>query len=472
MKASIQAWSSVSATKYNEIVQILRVTTRKIKGMITPFHLLVSGYMFVTFAGALLLSLPVATVHGGGQSFVDALFVATSGISTSGLSIVDIGSYYTLFGQIVLLCIFQIGGIGYMAVIIFLSYILGMRTSMFTQIVAKESIAGPSYKLLGRFFLATIYFTLVFEAAGAIALSIFWLGELSPAKAVYFGIFHSISTFCTAGFGLYSDSLMKYNASYTVNITVNVISLAGGVGFFVLYEIYLNAWRAIKRKSLRKLSLHSRLVILLTALVVIGGTIVIFTFEAWEPSTSTAWRLSASLFQAVSASTTDGFNSIDISRMSTPGLTAIMALMFIGASPGSTGGGIKTTTMGTIVLYLLHQLKGRDEVSLMNREIPSSSVLKAFGIFTWFIIIIFIDLIILCGTGNATFIQTLFEIVSALGNTGLSMGITPGLSFIGKVALTVTMFIGRVGPLTFGFFLAGKEKPLPFRHPEEDIFIG
>ena len=446
---------------------------KRLFSAMTPYQFLVAGYIVVSLTGALLLSLPFSTSSGAGQPFIDALFLAVSGISTSGLSVVDIGSYYTLFGQTVLLCIFQIGGIGYMTIIIFFAHVLGMRTSILTEIVAKESLAGPGFRVLGRFFLATIIFTLLFEAAGAIILSILFLDYFPAGKAIYFGVFHSISAFCTAGFGLHADSLMRYETSGLMNTTINIISLAGGLGFFVLYEFYLIVIKTIRGKPGRRLSVHSRFVIIITIIVITAGTVIIFLSEPWASSLSITDRLRASSFQAISASTTDGFNSIDIGRMSMAGLMALMALMFIGASPGSTGGGIKTTTIGAILVFLISQVRGREEtVNLMKREIPTRSLLKAFGVFTWFILIITIDALVMSTTENGSFISILFEIVSAMGNTGLSMGITSSLSFTGKIMLIITMFIGRVGPLTVGFFMAGDQEPLPFRYAEEDIFIG
>ncbi len=446
---------------------------KRIRDWLSPFHALVTGYMIVTSIGAFLLSLPVSTAAGSGQPFVDALFMATSGISTSGLAVVDVGKFYTLFGQIVLLLVFQIGGIGYMTFIMFFTHAFGMKTSINTQLIAVESLAGSEFRILGRFFITTMTFTFGFEAAGAIVLAIFWLGHYSFAHALYLGIFHSVSAFCTAGFGLFSDSLMKYRESVVMNATINLVSLAGGLGFFVLYELYAAATRIIRRKTRRRLSLHTKLVLIMTAVVVAGGTAVIYLSESWSASDTVPVKFLASSFQAISASTTDGFNSVDIGRMGHTSLVALMLLMFVGASPGSTGGGIKTTTLGVIMLFLVAQLKGKqDAINLMGREIPPGTILKAVGVFSWFIIVLLIDMLVMGSTENAPFLPVIFEIVSALGNTGLSMGITAALSCTGKIMLIATMFIGRVGPLTMGYFIIGSREPLPYRLPEEDLFVG
>ena len=438
-----------------------------------PYQILVMGYMLVTITSAFLLSLPISSAKGQWQNFTDALFVAVSGISTSGLTVVDIGSYYSLFGQIVLLCTFQIGGIGYMTFILFFSYAFGLRTSLITQIVARESLASPDLRALGKFFFATLNFTILFEFLGAFALTLLWMEEFPLLRSIYLAVFHSVSAFCTAGFGLFSDSLMRWRDNFPVNMTINVVSLAGGIGFFVLYDIYLYLKKIVKPDVNRRISVHSRLVLIFTVSIILFGTYVIFMTEQWDTSINIPQRVMISAFQSISASTTDGFNTVDINKMGPASQTMLMALMFVGAGPGSTGGGIKTSTLFVILLFLWALFKGRDDnVNIFRREIPSSTIRKAFGVFGWFVLIILIDMLIMVATEHATYSQILFEIISALGNTGLSTGITANLGLMGKIMLIITMFIGRVGQLTIGFSLVGSQKPLGFRYMKEDIFVG
>jgi trk system potassium uptake protein TrkH len=422
--------------------------------------------------GAILLSLPISSADGKGQHFLDSLFVAVSGISTTGLTVVDIGSYYSTFGQIVLLCIFQIGGVGYMTFIVFFASIFAIRLPHTAATVAKESLSGSNHGTLGRFFAATLVYTIIFELAGAIILTLFWSEKFPLTKAAYLGVFHSVSAFCTAGFGLFPDSLMKYKNDTIVNLTIMIVSIAGGIGFIVLHDIYIYAIKRIKNECPRRLSIHTRIALITTFVVMLAGTIIVLTTEKWSQTEKLSDRIMVSAFQSVSASTTDGFNTIDIGAMNPTSQTALMALMFIGASPGSTGGGIKTTTLGLILIFLWAQLKGRSTINVLRREISVSSVYRAFGVFAWFVIVVVADMIILAATEKASYLQVLFETVSALGNTGLSTGITASLSSIGKIVLIVTMFIGRVGPLTLGFALAGRQKPLPYSYAREDIFIG
>ena len=441
--------------------------------LITPYQVLVFGYAIVTLIGATLLSLPISSAQGRHQPFVDSLFVATSGISTTGLTPVDIGSFYNLFGQIVLFCIFQIGGIGYMTFIVFLTYLLGIRLPITAKFVAKESLPGSNLRILERFFLVVVAFTFIFEAGGAAILTHFWSKEFPFGRALYLGIFHSVSAFCTAGFSLFSDNLAGYRDSTVVNLTIIVVSIAGGIGFFVLYDLCRVLAKIIKRQRPRKLSVHTKLAVIVTAVVMLTGTFIVFFAEKWPDNLRLPRKLMISAFQSVSASTTDGFNTIDIGSMAPISLTFLMLLMFVGASPGGTGGGIKTTTFGVVISFLWSQLKGRDlHVNIFKREIPSGTVHKAFAILSWFGIIVLVDMIILAAIEKASYLQILFEAVSALGNTGLSTGITAGLTTAGKIVLIITMFIGRIGPLTAGYFLVGRQKPLLYEYATEDVFVG
>jgi trk system potassium uptake protein TrkH len=440
---------------------------------LTPFQILAFGYFFVTVAGAALLSLPVANARGVFQPFLDSLFVATSGISTSGLTVVDIGSYYTLFGQIVLMCIFQIGGIGYMTFLIFTAYLLGEKISSMTGIVARESLATQSYgyKMLGRFFKNVLLYTFIFESIGAAILSVYWMKNYSIPLSIYLGIFHSVSAFCTAGFSTFPTSLMAYKSSLAVNLTINIISLIGGIGFFVLIDLF-NYIYTKSRKIPSRLTLHSKIALLVTLIVITIGTVTILTTEKWPASFSGYDKLKVASFQSISASTTDGFNTIDIGAMSASGLTILMALMFIGASPGSTGGGIKTTTLGVLFISILAYLRGKKNITVFERKLPLMTILRAFTVFSLFVIIAVIDLLILANTENASYLRVFFEIISALGNTGLSTGITSSLSAIGKIVLIITMFIGRVGPVSIAMAFLAKQELEPLHCPQEDIFVG
>jgi len=443
----------------------------KLLKKLNPLQLLVIGYFLVTMFFTLLLMLPISSKTNTPQHFIDALFTASSGISTTGLCVVDIGSFYSLFGQIMLMLDFQVGGIGYMAFIVFMAYLLNARLSLNNKIVASESVAGTHPGHSYNFFAKVIIFTFVFETIGGIILFFYWLPAYSFLYALYLGFFHSISAFCTAGFCLFPDSLMSHKNSITINLVIDVISIIGGIGFYVLDDIYLFIKKTLRKESFRPLSVHSKLAMTVTIIVIVIGTGIIFVSQKWAPSAGIKERLFASSFQAISASTTDGYNTLDIGAMSSTGLFMIILLMFIGASPGSTGGGIKTTTLGVLFISTWSKLRGKKDSTLFERRISNDVRDNAFMIFSMFIMVAIIDLLVLTITEKAGFLQIFFEIISALGNTGLSTGITSNLSGLAKLLLSITMFIGRVGPLTIGLAMIKGINP-SFRYPEGDIFVG
>lgn len=439
-----------------------------------PYEVLVAGYFIITLIGAFLLGSPPAVKNGQWQSFIDSFFMASSGISTTGLSVVDIGRDYTLFGQIVLLAIFQIGGLGYMTFIIFFMYILGVKSDLWTQIVAKESLSGTNLRILGKLFFSAMILTIISEFIGALILSLFWIGRFSILSSLFLGTFHSVSAFCTAGFCLFSDSLIGYQNSVIVNLTISILSLLGGIGFVVLFDLLSYFKNKSSKTGNRQLTVHTKFVLLITTVIICVSAIFLIAAGKWGSETTLGQRFQYSFFQVISASTTDGFNTIDIKEMNNVSMVLIMILMFIGASPGSTGGGIKTSTAGVICLFVLSIINGGENVTVnvFKRKISNDAVNKSMGVFMLFMLFIVVNLLILTITEKGTFLQILFEIVSALGNAGLSTGITSGLSNTGKIVLSVTMFVGRIGPLTLGFLIMSRKKPRSLKCPEEEIYIG
>ena len=439
---------------------------------LSPIQFLVLGYFLTVLFFTGLLMLPFSSATHQPQPFIDALFVASSGISTTGLAPVDISRYYSVFGQIILMIDFQIGGIGYMAIVVWLAGFLKRKLSIKSNLIAIESLAGARLGHISYFFRNVIAFTLFFELTGGLILAAYWARQFPISRALYMGIFHSVSAFCTAGFSLFSDSLASFQNSIPVNSAIIAISLCGAIGFFVLAEFADQAGDRIKKRRIRKLSSHTRLAVLVTAVVISLGTVTIFFSEAWLPGMGFFQRAMPSLFQAISASTTDGFNTMSIAGMSRASLLLIILLMFIGASPGSTGGGIKTTTFGVLVLATKSQLQGQKDCNFFKSRISDEAIRKSYSIFVLFILVIIIDLLIMSRTEKIPFLSLLFEAGSALGNTGLSMGITPSLSWAGKLLLSLTMFIGRVGPIIIGQALIGKKRVARFQYADAQVFIG
>ena len=439
--------------------------------VLTPIRLLVLGYIVIVLAGAFCLTLPASSSKGVRQPFIDALFMASSSIATCGLVVVDIGTYYSVIGQAIILLMFQIGGMGYMAFFIFIAYALRQKLSVNHRVVARESVSGALMGNIRSFFGAVIVFTFIFEFLGASALYLCWMRDFPAVRAVYLGVFHSVSAFCTAGMSLFPDGLMAYGNSVAINVIVDILSLVGAIGFFVLYDLCLFAKKCIRREFPRRLSLHSKVAILFSSIVILIGAVVIFISEKWPDSSNLGDRVKLASFQAISASTTDGFNTMDIGSMSVTSLFMIIMLMFVGASPGSTGGGIKTTTLAIILFSIWAHVRNKEDVNMFHKRIPMATVNKAFVVFIGFLFVLIIDILVLSATEEGSFLQILFEITSALGNTGLSTGITSRLTAVGKIFITITMFIGRIGPLTAGLFLVGNSRRVSIKYPEGEVFV-
>lgn len=439
---------------------------------LTPLQSVVLGFLLITILGAFLLTLPISNTKGVWQPFIDALFTSASCISTTGLVVQDTGSFYNLFGQIVMLIIFQIGGIGFMVFIVLIAYALNRKPNHVSKASFKESMAGAPIGNTKSFAKAVILFTLAFELGGALLLTLYWMSYYPLPRALWLGFFHSVSAFCTAGFGLFPDSLVSCQASVYVNLVEEVISIAGAVGFFVLFDMYRQSQKTIARKWPHRLSLHTKMVLTVTAVIVVIGTFVVFFSELGRSNLPIGRQLMNAFFQAVSAETTTGFNTVDVGGLMAPSLFFLMILMFIGASPGSTGGGIKTTTFGVIILFVLSLLKRSPDANIYKRRIPPELIDTSFAIASLSLLLVAIITLALVFTEKGTFMQILFEVISAFGNGGLSTGITANLTPVGRVLLSLTMFIGRIGPLAIGFSLLGEPKKVSFKFAREDIYVG
>lgn len=434
-----------------------------------PAQILVIGFGSLILIGTLLLMLPIATnEEGKGLHFIDALFEATSAVCVTGLAVVDTGTTFTLFGQIVLLFLIQIGGWGFMTTGILMFIILGKKIGLKERLLLQDSLNLFSLSGVVNLVIKIISITLIVEIIGAIILAIRWSFEMPWEKAIYYGVFHSISAFNNAGFGLESDSLSKWVGDPTVNIVITFLFIAGGIGFTVIMELW-------QKRTIRKLSLHSKVVLLMTLILNVIGTLVILISEYHNSATighfGLADKLWASYFQGV-VPRTAGFNTIDIGLMTVSSQVFIMALMFIGASSGSTGGGIKVTTFAIILFALWSVLTNRDDVNIFKRRISWRLVNKSLSIGVTAMIFIFTIFFLLTYTEHLNTRKLLFETISAFGTVGLSTGITGDLSPLGRILITIMMFIGRLGPLTMAFAIMLKRKESKVRYAEEKILIG
>jgi trk system potassium uptake protein TrkH len=432
---------------------------------------LLGGFVLLTVLGAFVLSWPIANSNGQWQSFLDASFMASSAVSTTGLGVVSTASDYTFFGQIVLLILFQVGGLGYMTLIVFLIHMLGQKLSFRGGALMQESLAGPSRGEMRTFVRRVVLFTAVFEGIGVIALTLHDWGHDSVWHILYQAVFHAVSAFCTAGFSLFDDGFIRYQNDWYFNIVITVISIGGAVGFYVLNEAYVVFRQLLRRQHKRplRLSSHSRL-----ALIVLGGMIVVGTTVLYlaEGDYSANGFLYA-LFQSSTAASTTGFNTVDVGHMSDTSLAMMSVLMFIGSPTGGTGGGIKSTTFGVILLFLWATLKNDRQINIGGRRLSTPTLVKSVAVAITAVLWLALITIILTATEHFSLMPILFEATSALGTVGNSMGITPDLSEVGKVILTITMLIGRVGPLTVAFSVFGfQAESSAYRYPEEEVFVG
>jgi trk system potassium uptake protein TrkH len=433
-----------------------------------PAQILVIGFASLILVGALLLMLPISAEPGKNLNFINALFESTSAVCVTGLTVVDTGSTFTLFGQIVLLVLIQFGGWGIMTVAIFMFIILGKKIGLKERLLLQDALNVFTLSGVVKLVLRIMGITLVIECIGAAILAIRWSFEMSWNKAIYYGIFHSISAFNNAGFGLEADNLSKWVGDPTVNLVITALIIIGGIGFSVIFDV----WR---KKSFRKLSLHSKVALLMTLILIIFGTFIIFISEYHNAKTIGHFNLGnklwASYFQSVTTRTA-GFNTIDIGKMTQSSQVFMMVLMFIGASPGGTGGGIKTTTFSILLLTFWSVLTNRENVNIFKRRIPWGLVNRSLSIVVTAMIFLFTIFFLLTYTEHIEMRRLLFETISAFGTVGLSTGITSSLSPTGRVLITIMMFIGRLGPLTMAYALMSNRKEARVKYSEEKILIG
>lgn len=413
--------------------------------------------------------LPISVEGDESLSLVDAIFTTASSISGTGLIVEDTATYFSLFGQAVIIVLIQIGNIGYMIFFALAVVIFGGRLSLFNKLIIKESISHSKLSLM-QFIVKVFKYTLVVEGIAALLLSVYWMQEMTVFEAVKQGVFHSVSAFCTAGFSLFSDNLMGYRNDYFVNAVILAASYAGCIGFFVMYDLS-SGFKASLKKIKYKLSTHSKLVLAVSIGITLLSTLLIFLIENTISETGEASTFLESVFQATSASTSVGFNTVNIGNLEQSAQLGIIIEMFIGASPSGTGGGIKTTVFAIMCLSLLAFIRDRKYVNTLHRSIHPGTIARAFSISLLALFWLLFTTMFLNITEDQEFLSLLFESASALGNNGLSTGITSSLSIPGKIILSLSMIIGRVGPLIVGYTLLGRQKAVNYQYPEGNILI-
>ncbi|UHA75551.1 TrkH family potassium uptake protein [Paenibacillus sp. 481] len=434
----------------------------------TPARILVTGFLIIITIGTFLLKLPMSMQPGRSLSFIDALFTATSAVCVTGLVVVDTGTTFSTFGQIVIISLVQIGGIGFMSVALMFYLMLGKKVSLRERLILQEAINANSMEGIVRTVRRVIIFVAVIQAVAALILTAYFATHMPLAQASYYALFHAISLFNNGGFDLFGNSFQHYANDFLFNLVAFLLVMAGGIGFIVLAELYEYPKR-------RRLSLHSKVVLTMSSALVLVGAIFIFALEFTNPHTlgplSMEGKVYASFFQSISARSS-GTTTVDVAQFREVSQFFVIILMFIGASPGSAGGGIKTTTFAILLSAVYAMLRGREDAVLFRSRLPKEQIIKALTIIILALMLVLSVSILLAVVEQQPFLDVLFETVSAVATVGLSTGITPELTVWGKIIICATMFIGRLGPMTLAYALANRKEPMLYRYPEGKIMIG
>lgn len=437
-----------------------------------PAEMAVASFVLTALTGSALLMLPVS-MAGEPISWVDAFFTATSAVCVTGLASVDTGTRFTVFGQTVIMVLIQLGGLGIMTInAIFMIY-SGRRISLSGRLMMESTFMPRPEQHVYSMIRTIVLATMLIESTGAVIIYI-----LVPESGGFRAIFHAVSAFCNAGFSTYPDNLMSFRGNLGMNLVITALIILGGLGFYVLFDCYY----FLVQGERRKLSLHTKLVLVTTICLIVAGTAGFYFFESRNllRDLPPGEKLLASYFQSVTPRTA-GFNTVDLGRATQTSLLFIIMLMFIGASPGSTGGGIKTTTFAIIAALGRSKLKGRSRVEIFKASVSEETVARALSVTLMAagIIVLALLLALQVETGDqpyakapARFVEYCFEVVSAFGTVGLSTGITPQLGDFFKLLLCAVMFIGRVGPLTIAHAVGRKKATSQYRYAEEQVMIG
>ncbi|MCP6757976.1 MAG: TrkH family potassium uptake protein [Fischerella sp. CENA71] len=435
------------------------------------------GFLAVIAVGTILLMMPFSTSSGTWNDPIVALFTSTSAVCVTGLSVVDPGSYFSFWGELWIVLLAQIGGLGYMTTTTFLILLIGRRFDLRQKIAIQQALDRPGMSGSTQIIRSIIATTLIFEITGIFLLLPAFVPDYGWQQGLWLAIFHSVNAWNNAGFSLFKDNLIGYQSSVLVVLTITGLIIFGGIGYQVILETYFWIRDRIRNRQEKLLfSLDFKVALSTTIVLLILGTIAFFFVEIRNPETfanlNFTDKILVAWFQSVTPRTA-GFNTIDIGKMTTAGLFITIALMFIGASPGGTGGGIKTTTLRVLTSCTKAILQGKEEVLLYERKIAVSLVLKAVGVLIGSVGTVIISTILIALTDpKLEFIQILFEVVSAFATVGLSTGITGTVSTAAKLILIATMYVGRVGILLLMSAMLGDPRPSRIHYPEENLLVG
>ena len=437
--------------------------------LLSPYRKLIVGFLIAIFIGTTLLKLPFSLKENQNISMLDSLFTIVSAICVTGLSVVDVSQVFTPVGQLIVLFFIQLGGLGVMTVSIIVFLLVGKKMSFETRELLKEERNSDSNGGITNFIKHLLLIVFIIELLGAFILTYAFSKYYSIKVSIFYGLFHSISAFCNAGFSLFTNNLENFKYDRLINLTISFLIILGGIGF-----VTINSLVIIKKKKLQNLSITSKFALLITFFLLSFGTLLFLVFEYNNLTTLKNMnfidKLINSFFQSVTLRTA-GFNTVPLSNIRPATVFISYIFMFIGASPGSTGGGIKTTTFGVLILYALGVLKRKEYVEVFKRRIDWELINKALAIVVISIFYIIVITTIILSIESFPTDKVIYEVLSAFSTTGLSMGITAELGVISKLLIIITMFIGRLGPMTVALAFTSN-KTSSIKYPKEDILIG
>ena len=436
---------------------------------LSPYRKLIFGFLVAIFIGVILLKMPFSLRENQNITVLDSLFTIVSAICVTGLSVVDISQVFTSTGQLIILFFIQLGGLGVMTVSIIVFLLVGKKMSFETRELLKEERNSNSNGGITNFIKNLLLTVSLIEILGASILAYGFSKYYSLKRSIFYGLFHSVSAFCNAGFSLFTNSLEDFRYDNLISLTVSFLIILGGIGFVTVNSLFI-----IKKKKLKNLSLTSKFALLITFFLLTFGTMLFLVFEYNNSSTLKGMnfmdKILNSFFQSVTLRTA-GFNTVPLENIKPATVFISYIFMFIGASPGSTGGGIKTTTFGILIFYAFGVLKRKEYVEVFKRRIDWELINKALAIVVISILYIAVIITILLSIENFSTDRVIYEVISAFSTTGLSMGITASLGIISKFLIIITMFIGRLGPMTVALAFTNNKKS-SVKYPKEDILIG
>ncbi len=436
---------------------------------LSPYRKLIFGFLVAIFIGVILLKMPFSLRENQNITVLDSLFTIVSAICVTGLSVVDISQVFTSTGQLIILFFIQLGGLGVMTVSIIVFLLVGKKMSFETRELLKEERNSNSNGGITNFIKNLLLTVSLIEILGASILAYGFSKYYPLKKSIFYGLFHSVSAFCNAGFSLFTNSLEDFRYDNLISLTVSFLIILGGIGFVTVNSLFI-----IKKKKLKNLSLTSKFALLITFFLLTFGTMLFLVFEYNNSSTLKGMnfmdKILNSFFQSVTLRTA-GFNTVPLENIKPATVFISYIFMFIGASPGSTGGGIKTTTFGILIFYAFGVLKRKEYVEVFKRRIDWELINKALAIVVISILYIAVIITILLSIENFSTDRVIYEVISAFSTTGLSMGITASLGIISKFLIIITMFIGRLGPMTVALAFTNNKKS-SVKYPKEDILIG